>query len=144
MVPTAPICKRANLPLRVLLIDDDADSPSLRAELARLGCEVLGTAHPAIDALARVPEFAPDVIVMRSAAVREALVHVAGLRAELDAARDKLAARKRIEKAKGILMRARGLDEHAAFRELRKLAMDRGIKLAEIAERVIEAGALLA
>ncbi len=140
------------MPLRVLLIDDDADSPSLRAELARLGCELVGTAdvasaafeRAAADALARISDLAPDVIVMRSAAVRGALAHVAGLRAELDAARDKLAARKRIEKAKGILMRARGLDEHAAFRELRKLAMDRGIKLAEIAERVIEAGALLA
>lgn len=67
----------------------------------------------------------------------------AALRAELDATRGELAARKRIEKAKGILMQTRGLTEEAAYRELRKLAMDRGVKLAEIAERIIEARSLL-
>jgi response regulator NasT len=67
----------------------------------------------------------------------------AALRAELDATRGELAARKRIEKAKGILMEARGLTEEAAYRELRKLAMDRGVKLVDIAERIIEAKSLL-
>lgn len=67
----------------------------------------------------------------------------AALRAELDATRHELAARKRIEKAKGILMESRGLTEEAAFREMRKLAMDRGVKLAEIAQRIIDAKSLL-
>ena len=67
----------------------------------------------------------------------------AALRAELDAARGELDARKRIEKAKGILMQARGLSEEAAYRELRKMAMDRGIKLAEVAQRIIDAKQLL-
>ena len=67
----------------------------------------------------------------------------AALRAELDAARGELHARKRIEKAKGILMQARGLSEEAAYRELRKMAMDRGIKLAEVAQRIIDAKQLL-
>jgi response regulator NasT len=67
----------------------------------------------------------------------------AELRAELDAARGELQARKRIEKAKGILMQARGLAEEEAYRELRKLAMDRGLKLAQIAERIIDAKSML-
>lgn len=67
----------------------------------------------------------------------------AELRAELESARGELAARKRIERAKGILMQSRGLDEEAAYRELRKLAMDRGIKLVEIAQRIIDARSLL-
>jgi two-component system, response regulator / RNA-binding antiterminator len=67
----------------------------------------------------------------------------AALRAELDAARGELHARKRIEKAKGFLMQARGLSEEDAYREMRKMAMDRGVKLAEIAERIIEARQLL-
>ena len=67
----------------------------------------------------------------------------AALRAELEATRGELAARKRIEKAKGILMQTRGIDEEAAYRELRKLAMDRGIKLIEVADRIIDAKALL-
>lgn len=65
------------------------------------------------------------------------------LRAELDAARGELHARKRIEKAKGILMEARGLSEEAAYREMRKMAMDRGVKLAQIAERIIDAKQML-
>jgi response regulator NasT len=67
----------------------------------------------------------------------------AALRAELEATRGQLSSRKRIEKAKGILMQSRGLDEEAAFREMRKMAMDRGVKLADIAERIIEAKSLL-
>jgi two-component system, response regulator / RNA-binding antiterminator len=67
----------------------------------------------------------------------------AALRAELDAARGELAGRKLIERAKGILMQARDLDEDAAYRELRKLAMDRGVRLAEIAQRIIDAKSLL-
>jgi response regulator NasT len=67
----------------------------------------------------------------------------ATLRAELDAARGELHSRKRIEKAKGFLMQARGLSEEDAYREMRKMAMDRGVKLAEIAERIIEARQLL-
>jgi response regulator NasT len=67
----------------------------------------------------------------------------ASLRAELEAAKGELAARKQIERAKGILMSARGLDEEAAYAELRKMAMDRGMKLAEIAAKVIEAKSLL-
>ncbi|MEY2896648.1 MAG: response regulator antiterminator transcriptional regulator, RNA-binding domain, partial [Pseudomonadota bacterium] len=67
----------------------------------------------------------------------------AELRAELAAARGELAARKRIEKAKGILMQARGCSEEEAYRQLRRLAMDRGLKLVEVAERVIDAQSLL-
>ena len=65
------------------------------------------------------------------------------LRAELQETRGKLAERKRIERAKGILMQARALDEEAAYREMRKLAMDRGVKLADIAQQIIDAKFLL-
>lgn len=67
----------------------------------------------------------------------------AALRAELQASKTALAQRKRIERAKGILMRARGLSEEAAYTEMRRMAMNRGVKLAEIADRIIEAKDLL-
>ena len=54
-----------------------------------------------------------------------------------------LAERKRIERAKGILMKERGLDDDAAYAQLRKLAMDRGLKLVDVADRSIEAHDLL-
>jgi response regulator NasT len=67
----------------------------------------------------------------------------AALRAELQASKTALAQRKRIERAKGILMRTRGLSEEAAYAQMRRLAMDRGVKLADIADRIIEANDLL-
>lgn len=65
------------------------------------------------------------------------------LRGELEDARNKLADRKDIDKAKGILMRQKGLSEEAAYNALRKLAMDRGQKLGDVARILVEAADLL-
>jgi response regulator NasT len=65
------------------------------------------------------------------------------LRARLAEADLKLSERKVVEKAKGLLMKQRGLDEDAAYAALRKMAMDRSLKLAEVARRVIEAADIL-
>lgn len=65
------------------------------------------------------------------------------LRDQLGEAQAQLGERKRIERAKGILMQTSGLSEDAAWRQLRKLAMDRGQRIADVAERVIEAHELL-
>ncbi|CAD5370547.1 Response regulator NasT [Rubrivivax sp. A210] len=66
-----------------------------------------------------------------------------GLREQLDAAQTQLADRKLIERAKGILMDEIGLSEEQAYRHLRKLAMDRGQRLAQAAERIVDARDLL-
>lgn len=55
------------------------------------------------------------------------------LRADLQKAKSDLAARKTIDKAKGLLMKERGLDEEAAYRLLRKLAMDSGRSIGAVA-----------
>ncbi|MDB5350308.1 MAG: response regulator with putative antiterminator output domain [Planctomycetota bacterium] len=47
--------------------------------------------------------------------------------------------RKTIEKAKGILMKKTGLDEHAAFRRLQRLASDKNKKLIEVATMILTA-----
>lgn len=47
--------------------------------------------------------------------------------------------RKVIEKAKGVLMKKAGLDEHDAFRRLQKLASDKNKKLVEIARIILTA-----
>ncbi|SPA39267.1 response regulator antiterminator transcriptional regulator, RNA-binding ANTAR domain [Cupriavidus taiwanensis] len=60
------------------------------------------------------------------------------LRAELDATRLKLAERKVVERAKGLLMQARGLSEEDAYKRLRSMAMERGLKLVDAAQRVID------
>ncbi|ALT79077.1 hypothetical protein AT984_19695 [Paucibacter sp. KCTC 42545] len=65
------------------------------------------------------------------------------LRQELGRAQAQLAGRKCIEKAKGILMRELTLDEDGAYRQMRRMAMDRGMPLVELADRIIDAHSLL-
>jgi response regulator NasT len=65
------------------------------------------------------------------------------LRQELDQAQASLAERKVIERAKGILMKQRKCSEDEAYRLLRKTAMDRNQRLAEVAENVIAMASLL-
>ena len=65
------------------------------------------------------------------------------LRAQLAEANQKLTERKLVERAKGLLMKSRGLDEEAAFAALRKAAMDRNLKLSEVAQRIVDAADLL-
>jgi response regulator NasT len=65
------------------------------------------------------------------------------LRGQLESAQARLSERKRVERAKGILMEEIGLSEEQAYAHLRKLAMDRGQRLAQVAERVVEARELL-
>lgn len=65
------------------------------------------------------------------------------LRLELEATRRALEERKVIDRAKGILMRVRGLPEDEAYALLRKTAMDQKKKLAEVAEALVTAAGLL-
>jgi len=65
------------------------------------------------------------------------------LRTQLAEANLKLSERKLVERAKGLLMKSRGLDEEAAYTALRKMAMDRKLKLADVAQRVVDAADLL-
>lgn len=64
------------------------------------------------------------------------------IKKELEKTRSSLAERKIIEKAKGILMRRRTIDEEAAFQMMRKMAMDKNLKLAEVAKNIINVDTL--
>ncbi len=65
------------------------------------------------------------------------------LRSELAAAKAALAERKTIERAKGLLMTAKGISEDEAYAMLRKTAMDQGRKVSEVAEALVTASDLL-
>jgi response regulator NasT len=65
------------------------------------------------------------------------------LRTQLAQANLKLSERKLVERAKGILMKTRGLDEESAYGLLRKFAMDRKLKMSEVARQLIDAADLL-
>ena len=65
------------------------------------------------------------------------------LQAELAEAKSALAERKTLDRAKALLMKRRGIDEPAAYALLRKQAMDSGRRIAEIADALVTADALL-
>lgn len=62
---------------------------------------------------------------------------------ELEEARSELENRRLVERAKGILMKSRGLSEADAYALLRKTAMNQNRKIAEIAQSLIMAAGLL-
>jgi len=67
----------------------------------------------------------------------------ARLRRELEEARTELQDRKLIDQAKAILMRTRGLSEADAYQLMRKTAMNQNRRIADIAQSLVTAAALL-
>jgi two-component system, response regulator / RNA-binding antiterminator len=67
----------------------------------------------------------------------------ARLQDELDRTRTALEERKVIDRAKGILMKARKLNEEEAYALLRRTAMNEKKKIAEVAQSVVTAAELL-
>ncbi len=118
-------------PLPTVMFVDRSDSESIRAAVqAGVSAYVVGglspeRVRPVLEvAIARFTEFQ-------------------ALRRELESAKSDLEDRKVIERAKGILMKRRGLAEDEAFRLLRKMAMDRKARLAMVARDVVSAAELL-
>jgi response regulator NasT len=118
-------------PRPIVMFVDESDSESIRAAVdAGVSAYVVnglkaGRVRPIVEvAIARFRAFQ-------------------ALRGELEAARTSLADRKVIDRAKGILMSRRGVNEDEAYRLLRKSAMDRKMKLADVARNVIEMAELL-
>jgi len=66
------------------------------------------------------------------------------LREELKSTQDRLAERKVIERAKGVVMKQKGVGEEEAYAVMRKLAMDRNKRILEIAQQIIDVSDLLA
>lgn len=60
------------------------------------------------------------------------------LRKDLVFAQNQLSERKLIERAKGIVMQQKSISEDAAYNLLRKMAMERNTKLADIAAQVVD------
>jgi response regulator NasT len=65
------------------------------------------------------------------------------MRRELAETKRALEERKVIDRAKGLIMKARGLGEDKAYALLRKTAMDQGTRLADVAESLVTAAGLL-
>lgn len=113
-------------PRPVVLFTDDEDAEKMRqAHRAGVMSYVVGSvAAGRIKAILQV-------------AVTRFEEHQA-LRQELESAKTELASRKLIERAKGVVMRHKGVSEDEAYRLLREMAMTRRMKLADVAQQVID------
>jgi two-component system, response regulator / RNA-binding antiterminator len=69
--------------------------------------------------------------------------HEQDLRRAIANAQGELQERKVIDRAKGLLMQRQNLSEQAAYDRLRKAAMDKGLKLADVAQRMLDVADLL-
>ncbi|MEM9139304.1 MAG: ANTAR domain-containing protein [Pseudomonadota bacterium] len=65
------------------------------------------------------------------------------MRVELETTKAALSERKVIDRAKGLLMKAKGLSEDEAYALLRKTAMDQSRKVADVARALVTAADLL-
>jgi two-component system, response regulator / RNA-binding antiterminator len=70
--------------------------------------------------------------------------HEQSLRSQLREAQSELQERKLVDRAKGLLMQRQGLSEQAAYDKLRKTAMDKGLRISEVAQRMLDVADLLA
>lgn len=116
----------------IVLFTNDADT-------SRVG-DAIAAGVTAYVVAGLAPERVKSVLDVAMARFR----HEESMRRELADARMQLSDRKLIDRAKGILMSRQGLSEEQAYARLRKTAMDRGMRLADIAQRLIDAADLLA
>jgi response regulator NasT len=115
----------------VAMFVDQADSASIRASVDA------GVSAYIVDGLKkeRVKNIL-DTCIMRFNAFSK-------LQGELDQAKSALADRKVIDRAKGVLMKAKNLTEEEAYALLRSTAMRENKKISEIAQSVVTAAEML-
>jgi response regulator NasT len=118
-------------PRPIVLFTDNSDPGTMRTALSA------GITTYIVDGL-RAERIKPvlDVAALRFEFEQQ-------LRRELEQTRDKLSERKVVERAKGVLMKQLAIDEPEAYRRLRKVAMDKGLRLAEVAQRIIDVSSAL-
>lgn len=119
------------LPRPVLMFARDEDSETIRKAVKA------GVSSYVVDSVS--PHRLASIVEVALAGFEE----FQALRKERDQANQKLSERVIVERAKGLLMKAKNLDEEAAYRALRKLAMDRGKKLVDVAQSIIDSASLL-
>lgn len=119
------------MPRPVVMFSQDGDSGTIRSAIQA------GVAAYVVDGF-DIDRLKPVVDV----AVARFEDHQA-LKQELADASRKLSERKIIDKAKGILMKTRGMDEDAAYAALRKLAMEKSQPLAKVAANLVDMASLL-
>jgi len=114
-----------NNPRPIVMFTEENDSSSMEAAIRA------GVSAYVVDGMQ--PTRVKPILQVAIARFRE----FQALRKELETVKTQLEDRKVIDKAKGLIMKHQGCDEPAAYKSLRKLAMDRGQRMSEVALNVI-------
>jgi response regulator NasT len=122
---------RRDQPRPIVMFTHDGDSDKIRAAIRA------GVSAYVVDGL-KSERLRP---IMDAAIAR--FNEFQAMRTDLEKAECRLTERKEIERAKGILMKQRGWSEDEAYQALRKAAMDKGSRLADVARQLIEITELL-
>jgi response regulator NasT len=121
----------SDCPRPIVMFADDSDGDTIRRAVRA------GVSAYVVDGLS--PQRLKPIVEVAIARFHE---HQA-LRRELDEAKTRLADRRDVERAKGLLMERRKLSETQAYEMLRKMAMDRSLKIGDAARALIAAADLL-
>jgi len=113
-------------PLPVMFLADD-ERPEIMAQASRAGVNAYLPVEAGLKAFPTLAEWTrAQFLIMRE------------LKKLLEEKEDKLADRIAIERAKGIVMKLKGLEEDTAYHEIRKLAMKRSQPMRVVAEQIID------
>lgn len=118
-------------PRPIVLFTENDDSERIRTALAA------GVTAYIVDGLR--PERVKPVLDVASTRFQ----FEQALRNELDDTKNKLAERKQVERAKGVLMEQLHISEDEAYKKMRQMAMQHGIRIGEAAERILSVTKLL-
>jgi len=119
------------LPLPIIIIAEN-DTPNLVKNAIKSGVSAYV-----------VSEMIPQRLKSIISVATERFKVEQSLRNELKRAKDQLESRKYIEKAKGIIMEQKQLNEQQSYELLRNMAMNQGSSLAEVAKNIIDVHTLL-
>jgi response regulator NasT len=84
-----------------------------------------------------------DVAMARFEQDQALRAELASAKTEVQDLNTELKNRRIIDRAKGLLMQRQGLSEQAAYEKLRKSAMDKGLKVMDVSQRMLDAMDLL-
>ncbi len=118
-------------PMPIMFLADD-ERPELMAEASRAGVNAYLPVEAGLKSFPTLAEW-----------TRAQFLTIRELKKRLKEKEDKLADRITIERAKGIVMKLKGLEEDTAYHEIRKLAMKRSQPMRVVAEQIIDTESLV-
>lgn len=122
---------KANMPKPVVMFADDDDGQIIRRSVeAGVSAYIVDGMQPG-----RVQS------ILHAAIAR--FEHFTALEQELHQTKSELEERKLIDRAKALIMQQRKLSEPEAYQALRKASMSSGLRVADVAQQVIQAADLL-